>query len=83
MNRYNHILIRREYPQERGYRMEPKPLPHWMHLTIEELEGSKRLTVHSRIHVNKSVVMNPEYSTDFTDREIVKDLSAKISRAFL
>jgi hypothetical protein len=80
---YNHLYYRVEYPAERGYRMETCPLPDWIHLTITEYGDSKRLTVHSRIHVNKSVPMDPIYSNQFTDQEIIKDLSGKISHAFL
>lgn len=80
---YNHLLVRVDYPEERGYRMEPKPLPDWIHLTITENEFSKYLTAHSRIHVNKEVRVGPSYSTDFSDRDMIKDLSAKISQMFL
>ena len=83
MRHYNHILVRKEYPQERGYRIEAKSLPDWIHLTITEGDDSKILTVHSRIHVNKSVEVGPTYSTDFSDRDIIKDLSAEISTRFL
>lgn len=83
VRKYNHLLVRVEYPAERGYRMEPKPLPDWIHLTITEDNGSKYLTVHSRIHVNKEVRVGPSYSSDFEDRDLLKDLSAQVSSMFL
>lgn len=82
-NRYDYLLQRVEYPREGGYRMEPCALPHWMYVTITQEGDSKHLTVHSRIHVNKEVVMNPTYSAEFTDYEIIKDLSGKITHDFL
>lgn len=64
VRRYDHLLCRVEYPAERGYRMEPKQLPDWIHVTITEQGDSKFLTVHSRIHVNKEVKVGPSYSAD-------------------
>lgn len=80
---YNHLLYRVDYPAERGYRMEPKPLPPGIHICISEEGDSKWLTVHSRIHVNKVVRIDPTYSSAFSDRDIIKDLSAKVSHMFL
>lgn len=83
MQTYHHMYHRVDYPLERGYRMESVKLPDWICLSVA-LEGdSKRLTVHSRLHVNKEVKMNPIYSTDFTDIEIIKDLSGEIYSQFL
>lgn len=83
IRRYDHLLCRVEYPAEGGYRMEPKQLPGWIHITITEQDDSKFLTVHSRIHMNKEVKVGPSYSVDFRDRDIIKDLSGKISYRFL
>lgn len=83
VTRYNYLLCRVEYPAEWGYRMEPKQLPDWIYITITKNGGSKFLTVHSRIHVNKEVKINPSYSADFSDRDIIKDLSGEVSRMFL
>lgn len=80
---YDYLLCRVEYPAERGYRMEPSKLPPWIHVVITEDGDSKWLTVHSRIHVNKEVRMEPSFSRQFSDRDILKDLSGKISQAFL
>jgi len=82
-NKYQHIYQIVEYPLERGYRMERVSLPNWMHLTISVVNGSKVLTVHSSIHINKSVTMYTIFSTDFTDEEIIKDLSGEISYRYL
>lgn len=83
VRRYDHLLCRVEYPAERGYRMEPKQLPNWLYVTITEQGDSKFLTVYSRIHVNKEVKINPSYSVNFSDRDILKDLSGKVSEMFL
>ena len=83
VNTYYHLLRRVEYPNEGGYRMEPERLPYWMHITITEENDSKYLTVHSKIHVNKKVVMPPSYSASFTDNEILKDLSGEVFRRFI
>lgn len=80
---YNHLYSRVEYPAERGYRMEASQLPNWIHVTITEEGDSKFLTVHSKIHVNKDVKMNPSYSSEFKDREILIDMSGKVARDFL
>lgn len=83
INKYNHIVSRVEYPQEFGYRMEPKQLPDWIHFTITEEGNTKFVTVCSRIHVNKKVRVGPEYSNEFTDHEIIIDVSGKITHMFL
>lgn len=80
---YNHLLCRVEYPAERGYRMEPKQLPDWIHITITEQNNSKSLTVHSRIHMNTEVKVGPDYSTNFSDRDIIMDLSGEVTHRFL
>lgn len=83
VRRYDYLLCRVEYPEERGYRMEPEQLPDWIYVTITEQGNSKFLTVHSSFHVNKEVKVGPSYSADFSDRDILKDLSGKISARFL
>ena len=79
----HHLYRRVEYPMERGYRMEPYPLPDWIHITISTENGDKRLTVHSRIHVNKETKVGPSYHESFSYTDIVKDLSGEIGRRFL
>ena len=81
--RYDYIMVRVDYPRERGYRMEARKLPNYMHITIDEHGDSKQLTVHSRIHVNKEVKVSPTYSPAFSDIDILRDLSGKISYMFL
>jgi len=79
----HHLVVRVEYPAERGYRMESERLPDWISLSISQEGDSKRLTVHSRLHVNKVVRVGPEYSLRFSDNEIIRDLSSEIKRRFL
>lgn len=81
INKYNYLLQRVNYPF--GYRMESVKLPDWIHITITLDGDSKHLTVHSRIHVNKEVKMPTTYSTDFSDYDIIRDQSGKISSRFL
>ncbi len=81
--RYNHLVYRVEYPRERGYRMEASPLPDWVYISISEENSSKYMTVHSRIHINKEVRISPDYSTDFSDMDIIKELSGEVCRRFL
>ena len=80
---YNHLWKRVDYPRERGYRMEPHPLPPWIHVCISEEGDNKWLTVHSRIHINKAVRIEPTYSSSFSDKDVITDLSAEVSRRFL
>lgn len=77
VNTYNHLLFRREL-QGPFHEWVAEQCPHWLHITITSDGESKWLTVHSRIHVNKEVKLNPSYSTEFSDRDIIKDLSAKV-----
>jgi len=81
INKYDYLLYRVYYSN--GYRTEPKFLPSWIYLTITTDGHSKYVTVYSEIHINKEVRLNPSYSCDFTDREIIKDISAKIHNSFL
>ena len=83
MSKYHHLFRRKEYPAERGYRMESVQLPDWIYLTISEENNSKYIIVHSKIHVNKEVKMPTSYSVSFTDNEIIKDQSANIYNRFL
>ena len=81
--RYDFIVVRVDYPLECGYRMERKQLPDWIYLTVTEDDDSKYLTVYSRLHFDKEVKINPSYSLEFSDVDIIKDLSGKISSMFL
>jgi hypothetical protein len=82
IRKYHHLISRVEYPQERGYRMEISPLPDWIYVCIVKDGDSKYMTVHSRIHVNKEVRINPDYSLAFSDQEIIKDLSGEVAHMF-
>ena len=81
--KYDYLYSRVEYPMEHGYRMEPTKLPPWIFVTILEDHDTKQLFVHSRIHVNKVVHMDMSYSSKFSDKQIIIDLSSKISKRFL
>lgn len=83
VNQYRYTYSRVEYPVERGYRMEPKPLPDWIYFTITKKGDSKVVTVFSRYHVNKEVVLNPSFSSEYTDKEIIKEISSKIYKKFI
>ncbi len=80
---YHHTTHRVEYPRENGYRMESKVLPPWIYITITEEGDNKHLTVYSRIHVNKEVKVGPSHSSEFSDADIIKDLSAEIYNRFI
>jgi hypothetical protein len=64
--------------------MERKPLPDWIYVTVttDDDNDTKYLTVHSRFHMNKEVRINSDYSTSFSDNEIIKDLSGDIAHRF-
>ncbi len=83
VNRYNHIYIMEWCFASNGHYTTAKKLPYWIHLTITKLGDSKYLTAHSRIHMNKCVRVGPEYSADFTDNQILKELSYDVSDKFL
>jgi len=85
VNKYHHLYHRVNYPSENGYRMESYPLPDWIYITVTTIKegNSKYLTVHSRLHLNKEVVINPTYTCNFTDDEIIRHLSAEVSSKFL
>jgi hypothetical protein len=80
---YKHLFVRVGYPREGGYRTEATDVPNWMHLEIIEKGTSKRLWVHSRIHMNKKSTIGPQYSSEFTDQEILKDLSGEIFHRYI
>lgn len=73
---YTFVYVR-QY-EAHGYRTVPQPLPNWLKVEIRTEGDSKVAYVHSRIHVNRVVALNPTFSTDFSDADILKDLSAKI-----
>lgn len=81
---YRHTYCRVEYPQERGYRMEPRPIPDWMSIEIhtDKENDSKQMVVHSRIHVGRVFPMQPVYSCDFSDKQLLTELAAEVSHRF-
>lgn len=80
---FNYIFVRRYYPLEGGFRWVTWILPRYIRLTITTEYNCKYLTVQSTIHVNKDVRVGPIYSDEFTNEDILKDLSGEISRRFL
>lgn len=82
-NTYDYLYVRVEYPAERGYRMEPRPLPSWIYVTITRGKNNKYLTVYSRIHVDKNKRVGPTYSLDYSDEEVLKNLSGEIYSRYL
>lgn len=78
---YKHLYVQKR--EGRGYRWEIAHTPEYLTLTITEDKNSKFLTVKSRIHVNKSVIMHPAYGLGFTDQQIIKDLSGEIYKRFI
>ena len=82
MEKFYHHLYYKAY-EPFGYRWQIKKLPSWIKFSIEEKNDSKYLVVYSRLHKNKRVEMTPTYSDQFTDEEIIKDMSGKITEAFL
>ena len=80
--RMYHSLLE-EIREPLGTRFVARDLPPWLHVTITEDADSKWLTVYSRIHVGEKVMMQPTFSTEFSDFEILRQLSPTISLAFL
>lgn len=68
--------------EKHGYYTEQQKLPDWMHIVVTNDNDSKYLTVHSRIHMNKEVRVGQEYSTDYSDNDIIKELSGEIAYRF-
>lgn len=68
----------------------PVRLPSWIRIRIERTknngphgEDTKQLFVLSKIHKKRIGQVGPSYSADFSDTEIIKDLSATISSRYL
>ena len=60
-----------------------KQLRHFYSIDIEEREdGSRVVFFNSKIHVNKRVKIGPDYSSEFTYEEILKDVLPYIIRRF-
>ena len=81
-NVYKQLLKKLHCPEENGYRWRPLPLPNYQHISITTKEDSKYLTVYSEIHMNKEVKYTPTFSLEFTDADIIKDLSSRIIRDY-
>lgn len=85
VNTYHHRYVMQWDFSRHGHYYEAVKLPPYLHVTITENKTteSKFLTVYSRIHVNKVVKINPSYSSDFSDKVILEELSSKIYDMFI
>lgn len=54
-------------------RFAGSPLQDWYQIEITELDGSKYVTFHSRIHVRKAKQCPFCWGTSFTDSQILED----------
>lgn len=50
-----------------------RPLWDWYSIRIEEIGGSKHVFFQSRIHLNKELHVSFQFSTEFSDWEILND----------
>jgi len=75
-NVYNYTYYK-DYVWRGGYYWRTKQLPDWISIAIELENGSKAVYVTSRIHLDK-VVKIREYSTDWNDQDIIKDISGEV-----
>lgn len=60
-------------------------LPEWLSIhVITQEDGSKKVEVHSTIHVNKVTKLGSTYSNEFSDLEIVndKDITKAVAQMF-
>ena len=80
---YKHTLVQVHYSRENGYRWEPRALPDWIHIEIVDKENSKVVYVCSRIHVNKRERFPTGYSNEFSDYEILRDVSGEVLRMWV
>ena len=80
---YNYILVK-YYHTPFGYTWEPRTLPDWIKFTITEDKerNNKYITVYSRIHKTKELVLPTSYSFAFDNREIIKHASFDIAYRF-
>lgn len=53
--------------------LDDRPLQPWYSITITTEGDTKFVYFHSRIHVRNTVRMNPCFSVQFTDHEILRD----------
>jgi len=83
-NKYDYTVGMFWCIENHGYYTEQQELPDWMHIVVtnDNDSDSKYLTVHSRIHMDTEVRVGPEYSTDYSDHDIIKELSGEIAYRF-
>lgn len=79
--KYNFLLAKKyqHHPFPKGYYWTTIPLPDYQHIEITYTETGKYVKFYSKLHVNKLESIGPSYSLEFTDHEIIKDLSGKIA----
>lgn len=58
------------------------PLPYYLTTRVIIIDGSKRVEVTSRIHVNKVVLLEMWWSPEFTDEEVLSDARPKIEKMY-
>lgn len=81
--KYNYLL-KKEYqnPPFPKFYWKQRPLPKYQHIQITHTETGKYVMFYSRIHENKLTSIDPSFSNDFTDHEIIKEVSGKIAYRF-
>ena len=59
-------------------------LRDWAHVEIEERDDIKRVTMCSRMHINKRIELTWSYDTSFSNEEILQDgnLHAMLSKTY-
>jgi|11BtaG_2_1085332.scaffolds.fasta_scaffold02518_4 hypothetical protein len=80
--KYNYLLVREYQHWPRVYYWVQRPLADYYHIEIHHTKTGKYVYFYSRIHVNELTLINPSFSNDFTDHEIIKDVSGKIAYRF-
>lgn len=45
----------------------------WHSIDIETVDNTKYVYMNSRIHMNERVLLSPQFSTKFTDHQILND----------
>ncbi len=82
--KYNYLAAKKyqNHPFPKGYYWRHVPLPDYQHIEITHTETGKYVKFCSRIHVNKLVSIGPSYSLEFTDDDIIRDLSGQICHRY-
>lgn len=72
-------------PNRSGYYWHATPLPDWLAIEIidDAAQDSRRVRVHSRIHVNKCTDWSNSWSMEFSHTEILTDISENVRRRWI